>query len=185
MRYRKRNDRANRRQEPRQAAPPLARFPGRPALSLPEYVYAKANATSTTIALAPGGSCTAYRASWSGSAWSKDTGREITLYDPHKWASALEDETLLAFMHPVSNRWEVFGPHGQTLLRMAKADGAITAGSSGTCSIYEDDATDSGVNVTVYNDWADDGVDISSGDELYIRYAPGDGQWHFAGGDCP
>jgi hypothetical protein len=65
----------------------------------------------------------------------------------------------------------------------AKADSTITAGSSGTVSIW-DDTSDTTDNVTAYLDWMDGGNDISSGKELLIMYFPELGRWQIIGAEC-
>ena len=70
------------------------------------------------------------------------------------------------------------------MIRLAKADSDITAGSSATASIYSDPSTDSGDNVTVYLDWMDGGADISAGKELLIMWFAGEQKWRVIGAEC-
>lgn len=65
----------------------------------------------------------------------------------------------------------------------AKADSTISAGSSGTVSIWLD-GTDSGANETAYLSWIDNGGSISSGSELYISWFPADGKWRITNAEC-
>lgn len=70
------------------------------------------------------------------------------------------------------------------IVKLAKSDSTITAGSSGTVSIYSDPSTDSGDNVTAWADWMDGGQDISSGKELLIMWFPGENKWRIIGAEC-
>lgn len=150
-----------------------------------EFVQAIAATTSTNLALAPGGSGKGYAMKWnrSSSIWEADTARAIKIYDDHGWAAAVPGETVPVYQHPLNGRFTVSAPFG--LFRMAKADGAITAGNSGTVSVYEGPTIDSGCNVTAKNDWTLPDVDVATNDELWILYNVGDGAWYMTGGgDC-
>ena len=72
-----------------------------------------------------------------------------------------------------------------TVIKHAKADGAITFGSSGTVSIWDGSTlADTTVNVTAYLDWMHGSENISSGKELLIQWFPNRGKWQIIGADC-
>jgi len=69
-----------------------------------------------------------------------------------------------------------------------KPDSNITANSSGTASIFFNGADTGDMNLTLYNDWPDNGQTISSGKEV-IAYFFGDestgaGEWHQIEREC-
>ena len=68
--------------------------------------------------------------------------------------------------------------------KIGKADADITAGGTGTVSIWRDGA-DTTENITgVKLDWMDGGDDISSGKEVLIRWFPDEGVWRIVGAEC-
>lgn len=69
------------------------------------------------------------------------------------------------------------------LIFKAKADANVTAGGTGTFSIWVG-GSDSGVNVTATLDWAEGGTDVSLGKEVYVRYFPDEDKWYWFGGEC-
>ena len=69
--------------------------------------------------------------------------------------------------------------------KLGKSDSTITAGSSGTVSIWSGSTlADTGVNVTAWLDWMDGGENVSSGKELLIQWFPDRGKWQIIGADC-
>jgi len=69
------------------------------------------------------------------------------------------------------------------LWRQAKPDSNVTAGSSGTFSVFRS-GTDTTENVTAYYDWADDGETLEAGTEGWVRWNPAAGRWDWMGGAC-
>jgi len=69
------------------------------------------------------------------------------------------------------------------LEREVKADAAITAGNSGTCSIYES-GSDTGDDITVHLKWMDGGVDLASGTEGKARFSIAAGRWELLQAEC-
>lgn len=69
------------------------------------------------------------------------------------------------------------------LMRRAKPDADITAGSSGTFSIY-DATTDSTENVAAYYDWGTDGATLAAGTEGWISWDDDERRWEWVGGAC-
>lgn len=68
-------------------------------------------------------------------------------------------------------------------IKQAKPDSTITAGSSGTFSIYED-GTDTTKNVTGHLDWAEGGEDMTSGKEAFLRFFHDRKEWVVIGAEC-
>ena len=64
----------------------------------------------------------------------------------------------------------------------AKADSTITAGGSGTVSIWTS-GSDSSINVTALLNWMHGSQDVASTNELEIRWYPGEG-WVITGAAC-
>lgn len=72
---------------------------------------------------------------------------------------------------------------GGTELKIGKTDAEITAGSFGTVSIWENDASaDTGENVTAYLDWMTGNENVSSNKEVLIAKF-GD-IWRIIGAEC-
>lgn len=65
----------------------------------------------------------------------------------------------------------------------AVADGAITAGSSGTVSVY-DGGSDSSYNVTAHLNWMHGSENVSSGKELLIRWFEDEAKWVIVAAEC-
>lgn len=84
----------------------------------------------------------------------------------------------------------VRGRSGGTNLKIGKADSTITAGSTGTVSVWQKNAStgtleDTGDNVTVYLDWMHGSEDVSSGKQVLIaRFSEYGGIWRVIGAEC-
>lgn len=76
-----------------------------------------------------------------------------------------------------------FIDRGPETFRRGRADATITAGSSGTVSLWNGNA-DSTLNITAHYDHADDGVDIESGTDVWVRWCRAAQRWEIAGGGC-
>lgn len=67
-------------------------------------------------------------------------------------------------------------------------DSNITAGSSGTASIYMNGADTTDMNITLFNDWPDNGQTLSAAKETIARFfgdeSDGDGEWHQIEREC-
>ena len=109
--------------------------------------------------LTPGNNCTAFPMYWDhdDNLWKPHT-TEVTIYDPHKLNFGLDGEVFEAQAKTDNARIEIIGSKG--LLRKAKNDAAINAGSSGDCSIYTN-GSDSSVNVTGHLNWAASATNLS------------------------
>jgi len=72
------------------------------------------------------------------------------------------------------------------LLRLGKPDSNVTAGGTGTISIWSGSgtATDTTENSTAELDWMEGGDDISSGKEVLIQWVIDEGQWRITGAEC-
>jgi len=82
---------------------------------------------------------------------------------------------------PHSGRLEVCSPCN--LLQRAKPDANVTAGNTGTFSVYADE-TDTTVNVTAEVKWGDNAESVTSGKESWVRYNIEAAKWEYIGGDC-
>lgn len=69
------------------------------------------------------------------------------------------------------------------LIRRARPDSTITAGSSGTFSLWAN-GSDSGQNVTGYYDWGTDSVDLAAATDSWLRWDPTRAKWEWIGGGC-
>jgi hypothetical protein len=65
----------------------------------------------------------------------------------------------------------------------AKSDATITAGSSGTVSVWMN-GSDSGFNLTAYLDWIHGGEDISADKKLIIEWFGDEQKWTIVDADC-
>lgn len=135
-----------------------------------------------------GSTCTALLCPWDGTTYSPDSRLEIQIEDLHGWAFAIGVDDWASSPHllpvmesPKRGFFEVAYPFG--LLQQCKPDATITAGSSGTASIYAG-STDTGVNVTLHADWGEGGLDVTSGAESWASYSIEQARWNYAGGEC-
>ena len=71
---------------------------------------------------------------------------------------------------------------GEQIVRRATASGTITAGGSGTASIYVGGAVKG--TATVYNDWIATPANIPNGTELYVQYFHDEDKWRIVGAEC-
>lgn len=141
--------------------------------------------------LEPGGTCTAILQIWnrSSSAYtSSNRYNEETITDAHGWAFAVGSDDYSSTTHilPVvrsqfSGQLEVIAPCN--LIQRAKPDANVTAGNTGTFSVYADE-TDTTVNVTAEVKWGDNAEDVTSGKESWVRYNIEAAKWEYIGGDC-
>ncbi|MDP6718124.1 MAG: hypothetical protein QGF59_05710, partial [Pirellulaceae bacterium] len=92
---------------------------------------------------------------------------EILAYDRKQANFGVPDEWFEVQFNPEADRHEVVGSKGLT--RKAKADGEITAGSSGTVEIWHEDAA-TGISVTAHLNWSHDSTDIADEQEIWIRW---------------
>lgn len=67
--------------------------------------------------------------------------------------------------------------------RKAVADGNISAGGSGTVSVWRE-GSDSGYDVTAYLNWMHGGTDVTAGTELIIRWFPDEEKWIIVAAEC-
>lgn len=77
----------------------------------------------------------------------------------------------------------LFLDRGLVTLRRGKADATITAGSSGTVSLF-DGTTDTAQNVTAWWDWANDDLDIEAETEVWVAWSSSSERWEIVGGAC-
>lgn len=139
---------------------------------------------STSPALSPGGEADAYYAVWDSDteAWEADTTRDtFKVYDRNKMAFGLDGDVVPFLTHGLAGERQVFAQH--KLILKCKPDSNITAGSSGTVSVWSG-GSDSGVNLTAHVDWMDGGDDVSSGKEAMIKYFPDEDKWYVIGAEC-
>lgn len=96
---------------------------------------------------------------------------------------------------PVRREREVRNPidapdSGGSALKIGKADSDITAGSTGTVSLWQKNPStgtleDTGDNVTAYLDWMHGSEDVSSGKQVVIaRFGEYGGIWRIIGAEC-
>ena len=142
-----------------------------------------------------GGSCEAYLVQFNGTDSDSDnhnfesnTRGTVTVNDYHGWAFAVGTDDysssahrLPVIQHPLSKTWTVIAPCN--LIQRAKLDAEVTAGSSGTFSVYADE-TDTTVNVTAEVKWGDNAESVTSGKESWVRYNIEAAKWEYIGGDC-
>lgn len=126
--------------------------------------------------LSPGGSASAYLLYWNAATGRLiSSGLPVTVYDLYDLANSdginfgVIGERIRARYHPDTGRYECVGSQG--LFRHGKTDEAITAGNSGTVSVWAGNPlADTGVNVEVSNTWG--GPNLAQAQEIFIRYVP-------------
>ena len=135
-----------------------------------------------------GSTCEALLAPWNGNEYAPDSRLVIEIEDLHGWAFAVgtDDWANTPHLLPVIESakrgvFEVVSPFG--LLQQCKPDANISSGGNGTASVYAG-ATDTGVNITLYVDWAEGAEQVSSGKESWAAYSIEQQRWNWLGGEC-
>ncbi len=138
--------------------------------------------------LIPGGTAIVHPTRWDGSAWTAITDAELTVHDTWKQVYAFSMSTPLTHREQIkvyysqdTRRLETFQPYG--LFRKGKSDSTISAGTSGTVSIYIG-STDTLLNLSAALDWAEGGTDLSSNKECFVEYKRDETKWQITGREC-
>lgn len=138
--------------------------------------------------LQPGGSVTGKLLVWGGSSFTP-TGAAITIEDHFSMNCLHPGEQVPVTQHfdrneTAPDNWEIVGAHGLT--QEAKATSTITAGSTGTATVYIDDplVASAIVDIPVHLKWMHGGQDISNDKEIQIRWNVKAKIWRIPGAQC-
>lgn len=139
-----------------------------------------------TAALKPGGSASAKWVYWddTGGTWDYPSAvLSPTVYDPYHRAFALPDEVVRCEWHCERKQWEVCEVRGLRRNAVVTETGGISAGSTGTVTIYKDDvATTTTVEAELV--WMDMAQDLAEDAEIAIWYNIDEERWIIDGAEC-
>lgn len=110
------------------------------------------------------------------------TTDEVELHDPHDLNYGLINEILPFTYDSVVQTATILGSQG--LMRLGKASGGITAGSSGTVQIWDSVGAVTDATVTAYLTWMHNSENMTGGKEVIIKYFPEHGKWIIIGREC-